>query len=834
LTAVDLVAQAEAITEGAPTTVAAVSSLVEKLSAEGLHAPIVPMLAAVSRRALYRGWEPNGRVELAKTLREYQQFGYARRVLARIRDDGPDSEYLRQQHALCTYKDEELPAARRLDRALQILTKASPIDTSIDAETLGIAGAILKRKWELEAKRADLERSLWFYDHGFQQKGHPSCEYAGINAAFVSDQLAALELQGLGGATEAERFRNHADDIRKTIIETAPGDDDEWRDTTLGEAFFGLGDFDKAREHLERARNGTKAVWRLATTATQLGALANLRGFDSPAALAALRAFVGDEEGAVRRVSSGKVGLALSGGGFRASLFHIGVLARLAECDVLRRVEVLSCVSGGSIVGAFYYLKLRRLLQSKPDDEILGSDYVGLVREIATEFLNSVRQDIRGRLGESIVDNFNMLSSEYSRTDRAADLFEELIYAKVLKDEEDDPTQPWRMTDLYVRPHGAEREFSLRYDNWRRDSKVPILVLNATTLNTGHNWQFTASWMGETATDADENGDATPRLRRVYYDDAPKDHRMPPLARAVAASACVPGLFPPVAISGLYPDVDIELVDGGAYDNQGIASLLDENCTVILVSDASGQIRANEHPKRGLLGVANRSNSVLMSRVRGAQYELLTSRLRSQTLRGLMVVHLRKGLWAEPVDWEGCQEPYDPRDDELPRDVANRPSAYGIDRDVQRALAQLRTDLDAFSDDEAYALMATGYRMTAHELEGVVTDVVGPAPTAAGWPFESMLARICGGAETAALADELAPGRARFFRGFIGWRERRSRRPQGRIQRVVDSAARRTIPAGAHAADRVVVSPVRKVVSAPVAVAGAVGSRLYLRWGRRR
>jgi hypothetical protein len=38
-----------------------------------------------------------------------------------VRREGPDSERLRQQHALCTYKDLELPAARRLDRALEIL-----------------------------------------------------------------------------------------------------------------------------------------------------------------------------------------------------------------------------------------------------------------------------------------------------------------------------------------------------------------------------------------------------------------------------------------------------------------------------------------------------------------------------------------------------------------------------------------------------------------------------------------------------------------------------------------------------------------------------------------
>jgi predicted acylesterase/phospholipase RssA len=59
-----------------------------------------------------------------------------------------------------------------------------------------------------------------------------------------------------------------------------------------------------------------------------------------------------------------------TGGGFRASLFHIGVLAKLAELDALRHVEVLSCVSGGSIIGAHYYLELRKLLNEKQDDQI--------------------------------------------------------------------------------------------------------------------------------------------------------------------------------------------------------------------------------------------------------------------------------------------------------------------------------------------------------------------------------------------------------------------------------------------------------------------------------
>ena len=38
----------------------------------------------------------------------------------------------------------------------------------------------------------------------------------------------------------------------------------------------------------------------------------------------------------------GKLGIALSGGGFRASLFHIGVLAALAEKDELRKIEIIS------------------------------------------------------------------------------------------------------------------------------------------------------------------------------------------------------------------------------------------------------------------------------------------------------------------------------------------------------------------------------------------------------------------------------------------------------------------------------------------------------------
>ena len=44
-----------------------------------------------------------------------------------------------------------------------------------------------------------------------------------------------------------------------------------------------------------------------------------------------------------------KITLALSGGGFRATVFHLGVLARLAEESKLEEVNYLSTVSGGSL-----------------------------------------------------------------------------------------------------------------------------------------------------------------------------------------------------------------------------------------------------------------------------------------------------------------------------------------------------------------------------------------------------------------------------------------------------------------------------------------------------
>ena len=664
--------------------------------------------------------------EEAQRLQAQERFGPARELLERIRARG-DSEPLRQQHALCTYKDPDLPALKRLEDALAILTAEAPLQRSRDAETLGIAGAIHKRRWALTADRGDLEDAHWCYSRGFASEGQERQAYCGINAAFVADQLASLPRLGSGAAWTAG-----ADAIREQLIALLPPPETAWEHATLAEAHLGLGQIGKAREHLAALRELAPAQWELETTATQLAELIRLRGIEEDV----LDALLGEDAPALARASFGKVGLALSGGGFRASLFHIGVLARLAEVDLLRQVEVLSCVSGGSILGAFYTLKLKARLESQADEELTQEDFVALVREVAHEFFSGVQENLRGRL----VAEWATLTK--GRTHRAAQLIDELLLARV----EQRPQAGWRMSDLVIRPRGAPQR-----ENWRRASKVPVLVINATTLNTGHGWQFTPTAMGESPVDVSEGESSAPVLPRMAYGEAPPGHRDPELALAVAASASVPGLFSPVVLRELYEGMQVRLIDGGVHDNQGVASLLERDCAVVLVSDASGQLGGFDHPPGDPIRVLWRTNAILMGRVRGAQFIDLAARVRSGRLRRELVLHLRKGLSVPPRRVAGA--PPAP-----PAEVDGRPRE--IHADVQSALAALRTDLDAFTDDEAYGLMAAGYLMARRGLAELSPDFAAPTAPTAGWPFEAHLPRLA----EAAFALELERGRKRLFR----------------------------------------------------------------------
>src|SRR5437899_1707251 len=62
------------------------------------------------------------------------------------------------------------------------------------------------------------------------------------------------------------------------------------------------------------------------------------------------------------------IGLALSGGGSRAIAFHLGCLRGLDDVGLLDRIGVLSTISGGSVIGAYYaYTPQKTFLEFESD-----------------------------------------------------------------------------------------------------------------------------------------------------------------------------------------------------------------------------------------------------------------------------------------------------------------------------------------------------------------------------------------------------------------------------------------------------------------------------------
>src|SRR5690606_15713791 len=125
--------------------------------------------------------------------------------------------------------------------------------------------------------------------------------------------------------------------IRTRIVEELSPSGTWWNAASRAEALFGLDRYVEARAELEASPH--REPWQLETTARQLATLARLQT-ERPLEHAEIRAVFetllpGEGDG-VRSAFLGRVGLALSGGGFRASFYHLGLLARLAELDVLR------------------------------------------------------------------------------------------------------------------------------------------------------------------------------------------------------------------------------------------------------------------------------------------------------------------------------------------------------------------------------------------------------------------------------------------------------------------------------------------------------------------
>jgi len=487
-----------------------------------------------------------------------------------------------------------------------------------------------------------------------------------------------------------------------------------------------------------------------------------------------------------------KLGLCLSGGGFRASLFHIGALAALAEREMLHRVAVLSTVSGGSIIGAYYYLKVKRLLEGRVPGYAQPNvaAYKQIVKEIEQDFLAAVQKNIRLRLFSNPLSNIKMANEDYSRSDRLAELLNTFFYDQAGGE------QNILLKNIHIHPE--RRAVKATAYNQTHEFKIPILVLNATCLNTGHPWHFTGAYVGEPKPRRNFIGEVDTNYRFPmlgfdgYYCADVNDKNLPPgekrplsdrqirklnsitLAAAVASSAAVPGIFPPLAVHDLYGSEDaeivIELCDGGVFDNQGVDALYEHACTHIIISDASGQLEDQRILGTKFFQVAQRSSDLMMNKIRSETlYRVYTGYkvnaalaqwpeapagigdvdvLADNQLDGYALIHLRQAF--------SCS-------DENP----NFPDPVNGPEGTVYRLSGIRTDLDAFSDSEAYALMYDSYQLLHQRLQSDLSQLSVPAwEYCEDWRFLKMRDVLRDHHAFQRLHQRIKVGSQQFFRVF--------------------------------------------------------------------
>ena len=393
---------------------------------------------------------------------------------------------------------------------------------------------------------------------------------------------------------------------------------------------------------------------------------------------------------------SGPIGLALSGSGLKASLFHIGVLARLAELDLLRQVDVISATGGGAVIAALYHLHLKRALDT--DGDVDTGSLAGMIASLERDFLAFVQTDLRARLFANPIANLKRLSTSHSSASRLGTLLERHLFRPVWQGASD---QPIEMRDLAIHPRG-DREFNPVTDNQKRHCKAPWLIINAANLGTGRTWRFDAERMGEPAAGpAARRLSRAPLLTQSLYRRLPETYAGMTLGAAVAASMATPGLLEPLRLSRLYPDperpssfLDIRLGDGRLADALGTEVLIERGCSRLIVSDGSGF-------ETRLRGSSDNAESLQLAA------------LEANRPGGVVLVPMLREIEALEV------KPIGPiRHGHVTQDNAdNEVTSYGVKRSLQKLIAGMRTDLDAPSETEAMTLMANGYLITKRAFQ---------------------------------------------------------------------------------------------------------------------
>jgi NTE family protein len=345
-----------------------------------------------------------------------------------------------------------------------------------------------------------------------------------------------------------------------------------------------------------------------------------------------------------------RLGLCLSGGGFRASFYALGALRYLAEAGHLQRVDVISAVSGGSIAAAAVADGWRRFVAA-------GGDLDAYLCEIDAPFRGPVTgRNLRNRWVAA-----SLVPFRGGRGGALARMLEKHLY------------RAKRVSELPPRPQ---------------------VIFTSTDLGVGRAFRIASAFVGSY-----DHGYAEPAPDTV------------PLGLAVASSAAFPMAFTVVTMKsadlGLTnAPAKLRLHDGGVYDNLGLEwfqgwgsgrpqGAIRPDYTIVV--NASGLLRRTT--KRYSGGRA-------LLRDLGVQYaQTLNLRIRWFVDRLLRPPPggPERGLY---IALSGDPRRYvDARN--TPIDAAFYAGA--LPSEFLEPLALLRTDLDRFSREEADLLSYHGY-----------------------------------------------------------------------------------------------------------------------------
>jgi NTE family protein len=268
------------------------------------------------------------------------------------------------------------------------------------------------------------------------------------------------------------------------------------------------------------------------------------------------------------------IGLALSGGGFRATLFHLGSLWRLNEMGYLPKLDRISSVSGGSITAGHLALRWGQLQ---------------FVNDVAMNFEAVIVTPLR-KFCERNIDGPAIGEGALLPWKRVSDVVEEAYRSHLLGD-----------ASLQALPDR------------------PRFVFNATNFGTGVSFRFSKPYAGD---------------YRIGLIQQPAFR----VSLVVTASSAFPPFLSPVIVetdpasftktqgADLYDQVAyrtrLVLTDGGVYDNLGLETVWNRYQTV-LASDAGAPFDSEADPGASWHGQALRAMDITTNQARGLRKRAL-------------------------------------------------------------------------------------------------------------------------------------------------------------------------------------------------------------------